>query len=645
MKIERQGKDLHCVSPWLALGLSERAPHLAYLGVESGGRLRRHRDRNLLMPGLGGGMAGARDGDGEAVLDEVGLSVTGLRLRGGGTGGWHCRPGDARSLSIEAWTEGVARRPAGFRLCLDPVSACPTVWSAGTVFPGRMRRRGLSPLRNEYVLPLLIHFPDSGFLRIEGDTGVRCREVWEPDLRRAGLNLGLANRGYHTRLHAFHHGVIRLEFTAPLTGKPLRLRLTVEDEHVPGGADGTFAGECWGGLRRCWHNAFTLDRYSLTMGDNILLGGTAHLAMHFKSEMALYTPEILPGLTVHDYLGRAIDLGFRHCQGPSGEVNFGLDRRSGHPLPEIGSFVDATPSTLLALCNHLTATGDWALFRRHRQGVRRAVRFLLGLEDGGDGMLTLPFHGNFFDETVPVRTRNWWDNFAFGHHDACFMLLCHQALQRVEEVFALAGITDDARRIHLWRKRFSRNFHRVFHHPETGLYGGWVSRDGRLHDYAFTFVNAMAINEGLVPPRRARAILRDLLRRMHALGYDGTYGVPGNLVPVAPADTIGWEVLGRWGVYENGGLCGMAAGHFLKALYRTGLRAEADAILFRMLATFEREESHSGPFPGYARSVDWRTKEGLPCGYNYLADNYYFLVAAVVGHAGMAPPQLRPPGD
>jgi len=45
-------------------------------------------------------------------------------------------------------------------------------------------------------------------------------------------------------------------------------------------------------------------------------------------------------------------------------------------------------------------------------------------------------------------------------------------------------------------------------------------------------------------------------------------------------------------------------------------------------------------FPGYMRSVDWRTREGIPCGYNYLADNYYFLLAAITGYYGIAMPKV-----
>jgi len=152
----------------------------------------------------------------------------------------------------------------------------------------------------------------------------------------------------------------------------------------------------------------------------------------------------------------------------------------------------------------------------------------------------------------------------------------------------------------------------------------------------------MAINENLVPATRGRALMRRLLTQMDRGGYDGVYGVPGNLEPIDPADTIKWPVLAAWGRYENGGLCGMAAGHLLKALDHVGLEQEADRIFFAMLHTFENDRTHSGPMPGYGQSIDWRTRNGLPCGYNYLADNYYFLIAGM-RRAGCTPPQIQQP--
>ena len=150
-------------------------------------------------------------------------------------------------------------------------------------------------------------------------------------------------------------------------------------------------------------------------------------------------------------------------------------------------------------------------------------------------------------------------------------------------------------------KKFERNFNKVFFNKSTGVYAGWVSKDGKVHDYMFTFISAMAINEGLVDLKRARDILEKMLDRMNEIGYESfKYGIPGPLYPVAKKDRCTWEPMCKWGVNENGGLCGQTAYHFIQALYNAGLKKEADKILFTMLDTFENNPTHSGVFPGYA---------------------------------------------
>ena len=84
----------------------------------------------------------------------------------------------------------------------------------------------------------------------------------------------------------------------------------------------------------------------------------------------------------------------------------------------------------------------------------------------------------------------------------------------------------------------------------------------------------------------------------------------------------------------------MTAYHFLNALYKVGMESEADLILKNMLHTFETMPTHSGLFPGYMFSVDWRTKDGLPCGYNYLADNYLFLASGIIAKAHVKHPAV-----
>ena len=79
-------------------------------------------------------------------------------------------------------------------------------------------------------------------------------------------------------------------------------------------------------------------------------------------------------------------------------------------------------------------------------------------------------------------------------------------------------------------------------------------------------------------------MIKKLLSIMKKEGYgDLHFGIPGNVIPVAPSDTIYWPCMSDWGQYENGGLCGMNGFHFLTAMYNVGMKKEADDILFAIL--------------------------------------------------------------
>jgi hypothetical protein len=294
-------------------------------------------------------------------------------------------------------------------------------------------------------------------------------------------------------------------------------------------------------------------------------------------------------------------------------------------------FIDSTPSVLQAYGQLFEWDQNKTFARRYVGKALKASRYLLGFDQDQDGIIEVPYHGNYFAEKRD-RCRNWWDNFAFGHKDIYFNLLCYQALRSVRAILEKLKVNDGKAELDLHLQRFRKNFDRTFFNPKTGVYAGWISADGKVHDYYFTFTTAMAINAGLVPRAKGVRALKVLLKKMEEKGFDFKYGVPGPTEPVALRDTIKWDFMGAWNRYENGGLCGQTAYHFIQALYECGLRKKADEILFKMLETFETEPTHSGLMPGYMKSIDWRTKEGNPCGYNYLADNYYFLLAAVTGH-------------
>ncbi|MEI6034739.1 MAG: hypothetical protein WCS65_10720 [Verrucomicrobiae bacterium] len=644
MKIEYSDiGDYKCFcSAFYAFSLCSTAPRIGHLGIESGARTRRHMDCNLLKPGLAAVPSKwKRLGKESFTVLSTPKKVSYSCIDKANSGRTDMTFVNERSVNILFETE---KHFSGdfFEFSFGNDVAPLTTWAMPSeISIVSAEGTGRKPdakgkIINSYRLPLVLHFPDYGLLKIECDSkDVICVEELVGLKEMTGLGLGYKNNGYHNAMFAYHHGTVTLKFHALSKIKKGTLKLTVEKENFPNIKDCDFHDSKWNGLKRCWMNSFTLDKRSLTMGDNIALGGVAHLAMHFKSDLLLHTPQLPNGIRVQDFLKRALITSFEECQSISGEINWEY-RNNPEKKQKMATFIDSTPSILIAFCNNFLHDRDAKFANKYVSNALNAAKFLMGLDEDGDGIIEVPFHGNFFEE-IHGRNRNWWDNFAFGHKDIYFNLLCHRALRLLRELAAELGLDTDAAELQIFLGKFDSCFDRTFFNPKTGVYAGWISRDGKVHDYMFTFASAMAINEGLVPKRKAVGILGKLLEQLDASGFSSfQYGVPGPAIPVAAKDTINWDFMGKWPRYENGGLCGQNAYHFIQALYSCGLRRQADKILFVMLSTFEKEPTHSGLMPGYMKSLDWRMKDGHPCGYNYLADNYYFLLAAVTGHFGKA---------
>ncbi len=622
-------------SAYTSLTFDTDAGRLLFFGVESGGRdWDRHGTYSLLLPSMGAVCPAfekapprkektVRKGPSLLFENAAGAKQT-FTME------------DDRHLSFCYENVPGALMKIAFSIKRAPL----TVWAR--------EHKKLAPLsknclfRTRYSLPLMLHFPDFGLVRVSADPGVTCEETLLTSREYTGLDLGAENYGYHNRMHALHYGCSVLTFRH--TGAcACALRFEIMEETYPelgfeGGGDAK-----WNGVRRAWMNAFSLNRIYFDMGDNIMLHGRGHLAVHMKSDMLQMMGGDEPLFKlVRDAFKQQILDGFLYAQAEDGEVNFSyVDRKKGKE-PMCG-FIDSTPAAVIASCGIAHWDGDFA--QKLLPYALKTADFILTLDKDGDGIFEVPFSGNFMeDEAVcGIRQRNWWDNFAFGHKDIYFNYLCHRALREISDWLTALGRQGEAEKYKAQLTLFDRNFFDTFYDPETGVMAGWISRDGRVHDYMFTFAVSMGINEGLIPPDRGKEMLRLLLNKMREEGYgDLRYGIPGNLISVSDPDTIHWPCMSDWGRYENGGLCGMNGFHFLTAMYRVGLREEADAILAAILDTYDKEFTHSGLMPGYVQSVDWRTKEGNPCGYNYLADNYYFLLAVYTGHAGMKHPAVVP---
>ena len=611
LKTDESGDFITYTSPYYALACKKNTPEMAYFSIESGGRHRRLLDKSLLRPGMGGHPSG--DGqNSEVTIHAIDERVFELRIasqRGGFAGEF-------------------------YQICTAPDISPVTVWASPSTHPpsGQYDRpvTYYKPriIKISHQLPAILHFPDYGLVKVEAsDASVYMQEHIVPDDTNTGLALGPFNRGPHSGYRAYHKGAVILSFHTEKQMNGVQVKFTVMDENYPKMEGFDLTSDRFNGFKRCWQNAFPVNPRQQTMGDNILLNGVAHLAMSFKADMLVFTPALPGAVSMLDALKRALHLSLTERVQESGRI-----RDYGQESTEV---------VLISLYDYLITTNDWAFIREHLPVLRRVARSVIETDTDGDGIFESPYHGNYFQEG-PISL-NWWDDFAFGHKDAYVNILAYRALRAMREVFDRLGLNDDVQAIDHQLVLFRKAFHRTFYNPKTGVYAGWISQDGKMHDYMFTFINGMAINQGLVDKTLAKSILKKMLKKAEEQGYDFVYGVPGPLIPVDPKDMGTWEEMTRWGRYENGGLCGQTAYHFIQALYNVGMRNEADHILFAMLATFEREPTHSGLFPGYLQSVDWRTKGGAPCGYNYLADNYYFLLATVTGHCGVPFPQLKNP--
>ena len=429
-----------------------------------------------------------------------------------------------------------------------------------------------------------------------------------------GIELGGKNFSYnHNRIHGLHYGSSYLTFKSKKPTEKAELTFKVLDECYPKLPDEN--DERFNGLKRNWLNAFAMNRELFDMGDNIYFHGTGHLAIHMKSDLLeIMDDDYEQFRIIRRTYERQIERSFKESQAHDGEVSVNYFRKEKER--GFGCAVDSTPGAIIGL----VGISKWNLpfAKKLLPNAIKAADYLLTRDTDGDGIFEVPFPGDYmFQKCEFGQQTNWWDNFAFGHKDIYFNYLCHRALRSLSELLESLNRYEDAKKYRAQLEKFDKAFFDTFYNPETGLMAGWISQNGKVHDYGFTFAVSMGINEGLIPIDKGREMIKKLLAIMKKQGYgDLRFGIPGNVMPVAQTDTINWPCMSDWGRYENGGLNGMNGYHFLTAMYNVGLRREADKILFTIMDTYEKEMTHSGLMPGYCQSVDWRTKEGVRCGYN-----------------------------
>jgi len=86
----------------------------------------------------------------------------------------------------------------------------------------------------------------------------------------------------------------------------------------------------------------------------------------------------------------------------------------------------------------------------------------------------------------------------------------------------LAAVADrkkDAKEFEQAAQKLKGAYYKTFYNPETGMLAGWKSHDGNLHDYAFTFIQGIAITYGVVDDtNKANKLLDAMFKKMQEVG-------------------------------------------------------------------------------------------------------------------------------
>lgn len=468
-------------------------------------------------------------------------------------------------------------------------------------------------------LPAVLHLPDQGSLRITGD----------------GLPLRFESRRRQRESPA---NFVRVSFPAAAEAQPsVEYVLTVAAIYpaLPGLA----GNPRYDGFRRNFLNIFQWHPRLRTLANNSS-SDVCGFVLYQYTEVAARAPELVPGLTALDLVRlsveRVLDGGLTY-----GQVGYKATAEYLEAAAWQGPYesLDHAPSILWSAARYALVTKDDEWANQRYPQLRALAERMLARDRNGNGLIEYEASGNSgsWPGKNKMRPANWWDTIGFGHEDAYANTIAYRALRLMAELAESLRHETDAAKFTAAADKLKASYAQELFNPASGLIAGWKSADGQLHDYDFTFPTGLAVSLGLVEGEAARTLMQALWARFKTKGYDRfDLGLPGNLTPVRKADYIDHEP--RFGggaredgsdnfqVYINGGATACHAYWTIKAFYKVGMVKEARAVLYPMLASYERGDFQGRDAGGGSR--DWKNWRGEGNGYEgFLVDGYLALLA------------------
>ena len=237
-------------------------------------------------------------------------------------------------------------------------------------------------------------------------------------------------------------------------------------------------------------------------------------------------------------------------------------------------------------------------------------------------------------------TAGWCDSLRSGHLESYVNAHVYRGLGRAADLLERLDDTELGASARAMATRLKANFVPTFYDPDSRQIMQWVAHDGRRFGFRSHMHLGAAVALGLVPDDLGRDLLTDYLARLAATGFTHyEWGLPIFLEPVPEVCHNGWKGKGvdpdgsdQVGIYMNGSVHAHQTYYILQALYKVGMRRQANDLFMKMTPLVRR----GGLCGGLHSGVDWRHPvDGSPAGYEgLLAEQYHFLLAAITGYMG-----------
>ena len=351
------------------------------------------------------------------------------------------------------------------------------------------------------------------------------------------------------------------------------------------------------GIKKCWTAGFSAFRPEFGGFSNNAISCNCHVNQHVGFDFAAFTAKATDGFNPLDLVKFSIGRALMDGGG------YGYHRML---------YMDSDPVLISGAARIFQLTADQNWIEQVSPGIIAAVKRIISNFDEKEGMIVCrSLSGN---SGTHRWSSNGMDCIGFGNIDAYVNAWSFRAIKNSSFLCRLLGEEELSKRCTEVNEKLSENYARQLINPETGWVSGWKSRDGKLHDYGFLWINGVACAFKLLRDNEAKVALQNLeTKRMEVFPESGYLGLPLNLIPIMTEDHMMKQWYYLQPTYENytDGALSPMVNYYIRALSIYGYKSEAASIVDSLEQGFADGKFH-GP---YGTGKEFTTWTGADSGY------------------------------